>query len=84
MVFCYGIPKGLTWCHVEEAERRGGFKSREVGTVCSTDKRLTGDRECPGMGTANVTGAVDVCAVSMLRRKMAYWKRLGAKISAVN
>lgn len=52
--------------------------SREVGTVCSTEKRLTGDRECPGMGTANVTGAVDVC------RKMAYWKRLGAKISVAN
>lgn len=69
---------------MEEAERREGFKSREVGTVCSTDKRLTGDREFPGMGTANVTGAVDVCTVSMVRKKMAYWKRLGAKISVVN
>lgn len=69
---------------MEEVERRGGFKSREVGTVCSTDKRLTGDRECPGMGTANDTGAVDACTVSMLRRKMAYWKRLGAKFSVAN
>lgn len=51
--------------------------------MCSTDKKLNGDRECLGMGSVNGAGA-DVCTVSIIRRKTPYWNRVSAKSSVTS